>query len=161
MSTHINFPAFALSLYAQPSAEAECLHLQDTYKLSVPLILCCAWLDFRGKGATVASLLAVPKAVLAWEQKVVWPLRQLRREMKQDDVSASEELVRLKIKQAELAAEMEVLKRLGELPWPATSELALNSMARLANLPNQCDSFGALRAGLTLLKRDTLTGQTN
>lgn len=161
MNAQINFPAFALSLYALPSVETECLALQDSFGLSVPLVLCCAWLDFQGRGASLTSLANLPTQTLDWEQKVVWPLRQLRRQMKQNSENGGDEEVRLKIKQAELAAEMQVLKRLGELAWPMSTELALDSLARWAKLPNACDSFSALRTGLTLLNRDTLTGHTN
>ncbi|WP_390592641.1 TIGR02444 family protein [Simiduia litorea] len=157
-----NFIDFALSVYAQPSVEAECLQLQDRYQVSVTLLLCCAWLDFRGVGASPDSIRAHAGEILAWEQAVVWPLRQMRRQLKREseaNVAVAE--IRTKIKQAELSAELEVIKRLGLVTWIRCSEQALASVCLYYQIPSDCDSFGALRARMAELKADTLTGQTN
>ncbi|MDN3637901.1 TIGR02444 family protein [Simiduia curdlanivorans] len=160
--TKPNFIDFALSLYAQPAVEAECLQLQDNHDVSVPLLLCCAWLDFGGVGATLESIGVLAKDVLVWEQTVVWPLRQLRRQLKcEAESSAAVAEIRAKIKQAELAAELEVLQRLGAIAWPSCSEPALTSLRLYYQLAGDCDSFGALRARMAVLKADALTGQTN
>ena len=157
-----NFIDFALSLYAQPAVQAECLQLQDTQRLSIPLLLCCAWLDVRAMGAGLTSITALEHTVLAWEREVVWPLRQLRRQLKVEaDSNAAIAELRLQIKQAELAAEMEVLRRLGGIAWEACTTQALSSVAAYYQIPVDCDSFSALRARMAELQASTLTGQPN
>ncbi|MBB3169909.1 TIGR02444 family protein [Simiduia aestuariiviva] len=152
---------FALWIYGRKDVETECLGWQDRAGVSVPLLLCCAWLDWRGTGCDGAQLHALGQPVVEWERAVVWPIRQLRRQLKPqartDDVVQA---LRERIKQTELSAELAVLDKLAALPWSPTSELALNSLASHYQL-HDCDPFPALRRAMAERPPGRLTGPHN
>lgn len=158
----VDFQTVALSLYRQPAVEAECLNYQEVYEVSIPLLLCCAWLDLSGSGASVEQVKSLPAEILAWEQAIVWPIRRARRALKRESVSSrSVSTLRTQIKQAELMAEMEVMARLSALPWHKSPIGALDSLAVVHKIDSKRDAFGALRAAMRQLGSDTLTGPNN
>ncbi|UTA48025.1 TIGR02444 family protein [Simiduia sp. 21SJ11W-1] len=155
------FKEFALRLYGQPEVEAECLHWQDSHGVSVPLLLCCAWLDWRKVGCEPAQLQTLVAPVLAWEQDIVWPMRKLRREFKVAATKdAAAEQARERIKQAELQAELVVLDKLAALPWLPSPHSALASLIQHYQLA-ECDGFPALRQAVAALQPVRLTGPDN
>lgn len=153
---------FAIALYGAAGVEAECLAWQDSHQLSVPLLLCGAWLDARGIGCDAQGWASMCAPVLAWEQQVVWPVRSLRRRLKplaEANPAAAE--VRDQIKHAELKAEMAVLAQLSALPWPPGGSSALTAIARFYQLPTDCEPFPALRRALVKFAPGGLTGPDN
>ena len=82
------------------------MHLQDSYKVNVCLLIGLRWLDETGKYLSDAHLADLHAHIQAWTQQVVEPLRSLRRLLKepvagypQDEI---QEQIRAAIKQAEL-----------------------------------------------------------
>ncbi len=104
---------FALAFYAQPQIAEICVHLQDSYKVNVCLLIGLRWLDESGKHLSDAQFADLQTYIQVWTQQVVEPLRSLRRLLKQpvaaypqDETQAQ---IRISIKQAELLAEKKLL----------------------------------------------------
>ncbi len=104
---------FALAFYAQPQIAETCVHLQDSYKVNVCLLIGLRWLDESGKHLSDAQFADLQTYIQVWTQQVVEPLRSLRRLLKQpvaaypqDETQAQ---IRISIKQAELLAEKKLL----------------------------------------------------
>lgn len=153
---------FAIALYGAPGVETECLAWQDSHQLSVPLLLCAAWLDARGTGGDESQWVSLCQPVLDWEQQLVWPVRSLRRHLKPlAEASPAAAQVRDQVKQAELSAELAVLAKLSSLPWRASECSALTSFAHFYHLPADCEPFPALRRALAKLAPSGLTGPDN
>lgn len=142
---------YALGAWQRPGLEAACLQLQDDYQLSVPLLLCSAWLQARACNLAPGSLLPAVQPVLDWERATVWPLRTLRRNLK-SQLAGRPALAGLReqIKACEQAAEWQVLADLGGCAFVPGPVPALITLAREANLPPACEPFGALCDALSL-----------
>ncbi|MCA8868948.1 MAG: TIGR02444 family protein [Rhodobacteraceae bacterium] len=101
------FWAFSLRVYATSGVESACLDLQDTHGLDVNLVLFCCWAGSLGVAFTKRQMADVAGQSREWQDKVVQPLRTIRRDMKNmvtnDDQKQS---LRDLVKQAELSAEM-------------------------------------------------------
>jgi uncharacterized protein (TIGR02444 family) len=104
---------FALALYAQPRIAETCVHLQDSVKVNVCLLIGLRWMDDCGKYLSDGELAALQAHIQAWTQQVVEPLRSLRRLLKQPIAGypqdEAQEQIRTAIKQAELLAEKKLL----------------------------------------------------
>lgn len=98
---------FSVALYASPALEKICLHLQDEWQANVNVLLWCCWLELRQTPLTSGRLDRALEQLESWHQMVVEPLRQARRDIKQqcdvNDVDVSN--CRQMVKAAELAAE--------------------------------------------------------
>lgn len=116
--------SFALSIYARPGCEAACLRLQEQ-GADVCLLLCGAWLERRSVALEPGRIEALQQLARPWQQAVVEPLRQIRRQwrtMAQQDVPLA--ALRERVKALELEAERELLARLEVLTqaWPIGEE---------------------------------------
>ncbi|KRP47263.1 TIGR02444 family protein [Pseudomonas libanensis] len=112
--------SFALSTYARPGVEAECLRLQEQ-GADVCLLLCGAWLEQRGVAYTSERVQALQQLARPWRTQVVEPLRQVRvqwRAMAQQDTQLAS--LRERVKTLEVEAERALLMRLETLAqaWP-------------------------------------------
>ncbi len=112
--------SFALSFYARPGVEADCLRLQEQ-GADVCLLLCGAWLEQRGVVLKLERVQALRQIARPWQTQVVEPLRQVRtqwRAMAQQD--AQLRVLRERLKALELDAERALLTRLDALvqAWP-------------------------------------------
>ena len=101
---------FSLSHYAGSGVADFCLRLQDEHGVNVNLLFWCAWLEQRGCTLDITHLRGAQKRIQSWDEHYVLPLRQLRRRMKDEYgvADAGIELVRSRIKQAELLAEKQL-----------------------------------------------------
>ncbi|WP_438866494.1 TIGR02444 family protein [Pseudomonas sp. L1(2025)] len=145
--------SFALSIYARPGCETACLRLQE-HGADVCLLLCGAWLERRGVALEPGRIEALQQLARPWQQAVVEPLRQMRRQwrtMAQQDAPLA--ALREQVKALELEAERELLARLGALAqaWP-TGEVSqpkwLEGLAtEAANLDH--DALQQLRVAAT------------
>lgn len=89
--------------------------LQDAHGLNVPVILWCLWSGAHfaePDAATIKRALAIGGA---WEQKVVAPLRSVRRALKEGVGGVTSEALREQVKAAELFAENVALDELDRL----------------------------------------------
>jgi uncharacterized protein (TIGR02444 family) len=97
-----DFWRFSLAIYAQDEVAQECLALQDALNVDVNLLLFCAWTGTRGVVLSKADIDAASDTVGAWQEKVVRPLRGVRRELR---LLGNDQSFRPKVKEIELDAE--------------------------------------------------------
>ena len=96
------FWRFSLAVYDHSEVAQECLALQDTYGIDVNILLFCAWLGTRSIALKREDIEAASRAVVAWQDDVVRPLRTVRRRMK---TLFTDDEVRTGIKNVEIRAE--------------------------------------------------------
>lgn len=115
---------FALAVYGRPGVPETCLALQDGLGLDVNVMLVALYLDSHGVALTPERIAALDAAVAPLRERVVAPLRAVRREAKGETFGAGDpapaEAVRQAIKKAELMAEQLVQALLARTaaPWP-------------------------------------------
>ena len=131
---------FSLALYSAPDVESICLRLQDDFQVNVNILLWCCWLEVRSIRLTPMRLEQACQRIDSWDQTVVAPLRQLRRDINQRYAANDQqvEACRQTIKSAELAAEKV------ELDWLET--LAGDWLAEMTPLPLGENSLRYLNA---------------
>ena len=93
---------YSLAVYAREGVADCCLALQDEFGLDVNLLLYAAWLAQRGERLQRDHLAGLEARVARWREKVVKPLRQLRRQWRDESGAGS---LRRDIKALELRAE--------------------------------------------------------
>jgi uncharacterized protein (TIGR02444 family) len=74
---------FSLATYSNPAVAAACLALQDRCSADVNLLLYCCWLGQMGRALDKRALRAAMLAVYALQSKIIRPLRQSRRALRQ------------------------------------------------------------------------------
>ncbi|KMK68498.1 TIGR02444 family protein [Puniceibacterium sp. IMCC21224] len=123
---------FAIETYGQDGISADCLRVQDTLDIDVPLLLWAAWAAVSGHVVDAATLNAADALASPWRDQVVRPLRAVRRQLKQGPAPAPcpvTEALRDKVKAAELSAE----------------KIQLDTLATLTLRPGVADPITALR----------------
>lgn len=95
---------FSLHQYRQSGVAEACLEAQDRYAADVNLLLYAAWLQAQGRQLDAAGWREVNLALVPWRQRVVVPLRQLRRDWRELPEVQS---LRAQLKVLELEAERE------------------------------------------------------
>jgi uncharacterized protein (TIGR02444 family) len=96
------FWQFSLRVYEDSQVAETCLMLQDTLGVDVNLLLYCAWRGYCGELMSSGRLQEAEEGVQQWRDRVVEPLRSLRRELQG---LRGVESVREQVKAAELEAE--------------------------------------------------------
>lgn len=96
------FWAFSLATYTAPGVAESLLAAQDTLDLDVNVLLYATWLASSDRKMTVAHLAGLEACIGRWRERVVVPLRVLRRSLR-DYPDAS--VVREGIKALELQSE--------------------------------------------------------
>jgi len=116
------FWRFSLAVYGQGEVAKECLVLQDALGLDVNILLFCAWLGTHSVVLQREDIEAALRAVAAWHDDVVRPLRVVRQRTKalsgDDDFRASIKDAEIKaeqIEQAMLFALAQQLQRRGSI----------------------------------------------
>jgi uncharacterized protein (TIGR02444 family) len=119
MSRHRNsegLTEFALSLYGRPGVSEICLVLQDEHGADVTLLLFAIWLGARRRTSVTGGRIAeIDTSLHPWRNEVIQPLRGVRRYLKDAGMprfDAAAEVLRSKVKEAELDAEMIMLSAL-------------------------------------------------
>jgi uncharacterized protein (TIGR02444 family) len=109
-----SFPAnpfwdYSLGVYAKPGVAKACIELQDEFGLDVNILLACLWFGATGSGRLESDLI---RECLVhsrdWQDKVVQPLRTVRRYSKHEPVELSGSLrtvFRSRLQAVELDAE--------------------------------------------------------
>lgn len=101
---------FSLELYGGDGVAEACLDLQERRGCDVNILLFCCWLGVSGRPTLTAERLrAVLKASDAWQGKIVRPLREVRKLLKDRTWAAvlpeTIDATRRRVADAELAAE--------------------------------------------------------
>ena len=97
-----DFWAFSLATYATDGVAETCIRVQDEMNLDVNLVLYACWLASMGRTMTLSHCVEIEKRISEWRQRVVLPLRALRRDLRNFSKAAS---LRENIKALELQAE--------------------------------------------------------
>src|SRR3954469_17211982 len=95
---------FSLAIYALPGIASACLQCQDEAEADVNLILFLLWRAVAGYRLAENEIASLDEQVAPWRERIVKPLRAIRRELKFSDLDKSGAF-RERIKAAELEAE--------------------------------------------------------
>ena len=114
---------FSLEIYAFQGVAEACLDLQERRGCDVNVLLFCCWLGASGRPTLTADRLrAILKASEAWQARVVRPLREVRRLLKDqpwpEALPETLDAVRRRVADAELAAEHAEQIKLAALHMP-------------------------------------------
>jgi len=99
---------FSLLLYAKPNVADACLALQDEAGADINLLLFLLWQASQGRRVSLQDLKDIEVQFVCWRERVVAPLRSIRRYLKAAPSLGDLERVevfRTKIKSLELEAE--------------------------------------------------------
>ena len=152
---------FSVKIYQYPEVEKACLELQDSHGLSVVMLLYCIWVgvflgEFEDNIYAKASTFS-----LSWNNRVVTPLREVRRWMKgsRDERMLSGAPLREQIKAVELDAEhfqMNILEDLHSetkgMPFGTEEQL----LASARNVARYCADNGVVFDAPLLKKTSVL-----
>ena len=142
------FWRFSLRFYQRPDVGATCLNLQDQHGIDVNLLFFILFLAVNGCRITVADVRRIDACVGAWRERVVQPLRAIRRNLKggiSPIDTQSTEALRSAIKRDELLAErlqQETLER--EFPATSTGTIAEPRRAAMENIAAYGSIIGTL-----------------
>ena len=119
---------WTLDVYARPGVAEATLALQDEHGLNTSLLLWAAWADPDRE--TLANGV---QAAVAWDETVLWPLRNVRRTLKAvrppfSDVAR--EGLREDVKAAELRAERVLMEAFEDLAGKADEPDVLGALTR-------------------------------
>jgi uncharacterized protein (TIGR02444 family) len=135
---------FSLKFYGREGVASACLELQDKFNADVNILLYCCWVAAAGaEEMEPAELAEIIAAIEPWQLGVVQRLRQIRRDMKQEEMmnlGPLSESLRQAIKQCELEGEkieQTILYQSGQNAFLNSSSLpsdrAINAESNLKN----------------------------
>ncbi|MFU8763559.1 MAG: TIGR02444 family protein [Haliea sp.] len=129
---------FSLELYACPGVAAACMEAQDHCAADVNLLLYAAWLARQGLALDQLQWRELAVSVTEWRQRVVQPLRALRRDWRALPAAAA---LREEIRVLELAAEREQQAQIfawhrRQAALPAEADSLARALAQLLALPS-------------------------
>jgi uncharacterized protein (TIGR02444 family) len=102
------FWRFSLQFYAVPGVAQACIELQDRAKVDVNVLFFLLWNATQKRALGDAEVAEIDRAIGAWREMTVVPLREVRRALKTPPpvmAAAAAESFRTRIKQVELEAE--------------------------------------------------------
>jgi len=115
-----DFWRFSLTVYSQNEVAKECLALQDTLCIDVNILLFCAWVGTRAVALNREDIERASGAVTTWYEKVVCPLRAVRKITKtlspDKKFAAAIEALEIKSEQIEQAILFDFSRQLQSLP---------------------------------------------
>lgn len=108
MLKQTDFPAYSIALYGREMVEESCLRLQDEYGLDVNAVLFCYWFGTRHGVIGEDLWTRIDETSSQWQGRLIRPLREARRWLKQPGFEPGPELQKLRerIKEDEIAAEL-------------------------------------------------------
>ena len=95
---------FSLSNYGRDGVAQTCLTLQDAFNLDVNVLLYGGWLAAMDQCLTADHLAGMEVIIAPWRERVVLPLRRLRRDWRDYPVASD---LRDEVKTLELRAEQQ------------------------------------------------------
>ena len=105
-----DFWTFSLATYGADGVAETCIRVQDEMGLDVNLVLYACWLASMGQRMTLPHCAEIEKRISEWRQRVVLPLRALRRDLRNYPEATS---LRENIKALELQSE----RRQQDMMW--------------------------------------------
>ena len=73
---------YSVTAYSRDEVAPICIELQDTFAMDVNLLLYAAWLAHLNRRLSQSHLSEVETRVADWREKVITPLRSLRRQLR-------------------------------------------------------------------------------
>ena len=147
MSTKdLDFWQFSLQFYSRAEIPSVCITLQDDYGIDINLLFFILFLAKNQRLLTTEDIRRIDSSICSWRQKVVQPLRAIRRELKSGVTPVdkeSAEVLRSAIKRDELQAErlqQEALER--GFPLENTGSAAEPLTAAKANIDAYASILG-------------------
>ncbi|MGS2723423.1 TIGR02444 family protein [Porticoccus sp. GXU_MW_L64] len=138
---------YSLALY--PAIEPWCLQMQDDHNANVNLLLLCCFAGSRGQNLTLSQLNDAQDCIASWDQQVVKPLRQLRRQL---PLLPQQPKAKQLLLDAELNAERHIQNQLWHW-WQQRFEggFQLRDEAIVANLNRYLGQLGASQTPATVI----------
>lgn len=154
---------FSLEFYSRPHVAPVCIELQDSAGVDVNVLFYLLFLAQQGRQLDRSDVAHIDATVLSWRDRVVKPLRTLRRDLKNGvapaDVEATAAL-RTDVKRIELEAErieQQMLERMVPASTIGTQATSPDEAAR-ANIDAYGKFFGGLPAAPVKLLLDIFAG---
>lgn len=150
-SGHSPFWKFSLEFYARPRVAPACLELQDAAGADVNVLFYLLFLAQQCRQMDRGDVVRIDAAVLSWRDRVVRPLRTLRRDLKNPIAPSGAEAaaaLRTDVKRIELEAEhieQQMLERLFPAPTIGTQAPSAEEAAR-SNVETYAKVLGGLPA---------------
>ncbi|MDM3870868.1 TIGR02444 family protein [Porticoccus sp. W117] len=137
---------YSLALYKE--IEPWCLQMQDDHNANVNLLLLCCFAGSRGCCLTIDQLSDAENAIASWDEQVVQPLRQLRRQLPLMQHGDAKQL----LLDAELKAEHHIQSQLWQW-WQQQpeSDRPADATAIAANLNLYISQLGASLTPATVI----------
>ncbi len=110
----VPFWSFSVEFYGRPGVSPACIALQDRFGCDVNLVLFSLWAARCGAALGPSDLARLDEAVGPWRERVVAPIRALRRGLKTEALGAAPELAE-GCRQALLKAELEAERAAQEM----------------------------------------------
>lgn len=130
--------SFSTRLYSRPAVRSACLHLQDDCDADVCVILMLLWIAEEERSVAVPDLRLLLQSSAPWRERVVQPLREVRRRLKDGPaIVAPDERIELResLAAVELEAErlhcgllQELVRAVASRPSPPRRHAALESL---------------------------------
>jgi uncharacterized protein (TIGR02444 family) len=143
------FWEFSLAFYCKPNVAAALLSLQDRRQADVNMLLAICWLATLGYRLPIEGVQSIDAAVASWREKVVVPLRQVRRRIKSDFGEEIGKIDQQSLKHTLLGAELDC-ERIAQRQIALAAE---PHCTRLFALPPAELALPVMRAYLDLLPR--------
>ena len=145
---------FSNNIYRKEGVSEILLHVQDKFSIDVNMILFVAWLASINRSLTAADIQDAQKLVSLWRIKVIVPIRNIRRSLK--DFSGIDYLYE-DVKKLEIDTEKEELKILYDnyiaLSSEQKSELKLDLLESNLHVLNEIHFFDKDKIVLTQVKK--------
>ena len=145
---------FSNNIYRKEGVSEILLHVQDKFSIDVNMILFVAWLASVNRSLTASDIQDAQKLVSLWRTKVIVPVRNIRRSVK--DFSGTDYLYE-DVKKLEIDTEKEELKILYDnyiaLSSEQKSELKLDLLESNLHVLNEIHFFDEDKIVLTQVKK--------
>lgn len=145
--SEIPFWSFSVEFYGRPGVSPACIALQDRFGCDVNLVLFSIWAARCGVALGASEFARLDESVGPWRERVVVPIRALRRGLKTDALEAAPELAescRQTLLKAELEAERAAQEMIARaLPLAGGEEGSIDARTARENLSAYLASRGA------------------
>jgi uncharacterized protein (TIGR02444 family) len=150
-----NFWEFSLAFYCQPQVAVALLSLQNRRDADVNMLLAVCWLATLGYQLPTSGLIDIDQAVKPWRDKVVRPLRDVRRRVKGDFTEEVSKLDQQSLHHTLLGAELDC-ERVAQRQITLAAEA---HCGRLQGDPAAKLALPVMRAYLDLLPRNSTSNE--